>query len=400
MATYSHQDLYSTSEEVGQGLVLWHPKAAMIRYQMEKFAKEAHVLNGYDWVCTPHIGKEQLWITSGHLEFYKDRMYGPIDMDGEAYRLKPMSCPFHVVIYNTGLKSYRDLPMRLAEFAACYRNELSGTLHGMNRVRGFTQDDAHIICTPDQIHDELRRALGFSLYVLNTFGFTKFKAYLATQPKDKYIGKPEEWADAINILRQVLIEMQMDYEMDEGGGAFYGPKIDLKLLDTDNQEWQCSTVQFDFNLPVRFNMQYIGTDGLRHTPLMVHRALFGSFERFFAVLCDYYQGAFPVWLAPTQVAILPIDERHLDMCAELNHSLRQSGIRTKLIEPEGSLGNRIRLIRPDKIPCMAVVGDQEYASHTFSIQLLGSKEKLVMSTDELLAWLAEQNSKGQAKCLG
>jgi threonyl-tRNA synthetase len=399
MPTYLHQDLYSTSDEVGQGLILWHPKAAMIRYQMEKFAKEAHVLNGYEWVCTPHIGKEQLWETSGHLQFYGDAMYGPIDVDGEAYRLKPMSCPFHVLIYNTGLKSYRDLPIRLAEFAAVYRYELSGVLKGMNRVRGFTQDDAHIICTPEQIVGELERALKFSLYILRSFGFEQFKVYIATWPVEKSIGERADWDQATDTLLQVVQTMKLDYEIDDGGGAFYGPKIDLKLLGADDQEWQCSTIQFDFNLPARFDMQYIGQDGKKHTPLMVHRALFGSLERFFAMLCDFYHGQFPLWLAPVQVALLPIDDSQRENCSRLERILRQQGYRVRLIEPEGSLSNRIRLLDPDNIPCQVFIGKREAETNSLSVRLQGSRSNRMMDQTELLSWLAEKNSIGTARYL-
>ena len=399
MAVYLHQDLYSTADEVGQGLILWHPKAAMIRYQMERFAKEAHVLNGYDWVCTPHIGKEQLWETSGHLQFYKDAMYGAIDVDGEPYRLKPMSCPFHVLIYNAGLKSYRDLPVRLAEFATVYRYELSGALSGMNRVRGFTQDDAHIICTPEQINDEIRRALEVSFYILRSFGFNQFKVYLATRPAGKSIGEAADWDQATQCLLSTIQSMQLDYAIDEGGGAFYGPKIDLKLIDSSGQEWQCSTIQFDFNLPARFGMTYVGADGLRHTPLMVHRALFGSFERFFAMLNDCYAGAFPCWLAPTQVAILPVDVRHQAAAAELARDWRRQGCRVRLIEPEGSLGNRIRLLDQEKLPCLVVLGDREIAENTLAVRLRGSRASQAMDRAALLQWLAAENAVGQARCL-
>lgn len=399
MSVYNHQDYYSTADEVGQGLIMWHPKAAMVRYQMERFAKEAHVLNGYDWVCTPHIGKEQLWETSGHLQFYRDAMYGPIDVDGEPYRLKPMSCPFHVLIYQANLHSYRDLPVRLAEFAAVYRYELSGALNGMARVRGFTQDDAHIICTEEQIVGEVRRALRFSLYILRNFGFNQFRIYLATRPEKKSIGAAEDWQLATDALIQAVRSEKLDYEVDEGGGAFYGPKIDLKLLDTSGQAWQCGTIQFDFNLPARFAMQYVGADGLRHTPLMVHRALFGSLERFFALLLDHYREAFPIWLAPVQAAILPVGPDQLPAARQLADDLRRLGYRIRCSEPEGTLGNRIRLLEQEKIPCLAIIGARELAEGTLAVRLRDERRNQAMTQAGFRDWLAAGQAVGQPRCL-
>ncbi|MEA4890802.1 MAG: threonine--tRNA ligase [Clostridiaceae bacterium] len=399
MPIYNHQDLYSTADEVGQGLIMWHPKAAMVRYQMEKFAKEAHVLNGYQWVCTPHIGKEQLWETSGHLQFYRDAMYGPIDVDGEAYRLKPMSCPFHVMIYKANLHSYRDLPVRLAEFASVYRYELSGALNGMTRVRGFTQDDAHIICTEDQVIAEIQRALEFSLYILRSFGFEKYQVFLSTRPEKKSIGREEDWQLATESLIQALKSAHLDYEIDAGGGAFYGPKIDLKLLDASGQTWQCSTIQFDFNLPARFAMAYVGPDGKNHTPFMVHRALFGSLERFFALLHDHYQGAYPLWLAPVQTAILPVTSAQQETAQALYDSLRRLGYRIKIVEPEGTLGNRIRQLEPEQLPCQVVIGEKEQAENLLSVRWHGSRVSRSMPAAEWLDYLADANKAGQARCL-
>ncbi len=399
MPIYNHQDLYSTADEVGQGLIMWHPKAAMVRYQMEKFAKEAHVLNGYQWVCTPHIGKEQLWETSGHLQFYRDAMYGPIDVDGEAYRLKPMSCPFHVMIYKANLHSYRDLPVRLAEFATVYRYELSGALNGMTRVRGFTQDDAHIICTEDQVISEIQRALEFSLYILRSFGFEKYQVFLSTRPEKKSIGSEEDWQLATDSLIQALKAVHLDYEIDAGGGAFYGPKIDLKLLDASGQTWQCSTIQFDFNLPARFAMSYIGPDGKNHTPYMIHRALFGSLERFFALLQEHYQGAYPLWLAPVQAAILPVTSAQQETAQTLYDQLRRLGYRVKIVEPEGTLGNRIRQLEQEKLPCQVVIGEKEQTANLLSVRWHGNRVSRSMPAAEWLDYLADANKTGQARCL-
>lgn len=361
-------DLFSFSQEVGQGLVLWHPKGAMVRYLLEKFSQAAHILNGYEWVYTPHIGRSELWKTSGHLQFYKDSMYSAVEIDNEEYYLKPMSCPFHIMIYNSSPRSYKDLPLRYAEYATVYRYELSGTLQGLTRVRGFTQDDAHIICTPEQAHDEIFNVLKFSMYILKAFGLNDFKAYVSTRPKNKSIGNEEDWNNATEILKNAVIKAGLDYEIDEGGGAFYGPKIDIKLRDALGREWQCSTIQFDFNLPERFNMKYIGADGLKHTPMMVHRALFGSLERFFAMLIEHYNGDFPLWFAPVQIGIVPVSSRHNDYCRELSVKLKRLGLRVNMDSGDDKMGAKIRKMEMEKIPIILVIGDREVEMNGFSVR--------------------------------
>ena len=361
-------DHFSSCAEVGQGLVLWHPKGAMIRYLLEKFSQAAHILNGYDWVYTPHIGRSELWETSGHLKFYKDSMYSAIQIDNDEYYLKPMSCPFHVMIYNNSLKSYKDLPVRYAEYAAVYRYELSGTLQGLTRVRGFTQDDAHIICTPEQVYDEIVSALKFSLYILSAFGLNDFKAYVATKPEKKSIGAKKDWDIAIESLKNAVVEAGLEYDIDEGGGAFYGPKIDLKLRDTLGREWQCSTIQFDFNLPQRFNMNYIGADGQKHTPMMVHRALFGSLERFFAMLIEHYKGDFPLWYAPVQIGIVPINSIHYEYCENLTKKLKILGIRVNLDLNDDKMRAKVRKMELEKIPVIFIIGDEEVEKGGISVR--------------------------------
>jgi len=361
-------DLFSSSQDVGQGLVLWHPKGGMVRYLLEKFSQTAHILNGYDWVYTPHIGRAELWKTSGHLQFYKDSMYNAIEIDNDEYYLKPMSCPFHILIYNSSLRSYKDLPARYAEYAAVYRYELSGTLQGLTRVRGFTQDDAHIICMPDQVHSEVVNALKFSLYILKSFGLNDFKAYVATKPEKKSIGDEKDWDTAIEVLKDAVLEAGLEYEIDEGGGAFYGPKIDLKLKDAIGREWQCSTIQYDFNLPERFGMSYIGADGAKHTPMMVHRALFGSLERFFAMLIEHYNGDFPLWYAPVQIGIVPISSSHNDYSKEISKKLKVMGLRVNLDISNDKMRAKVRKMEIEKIPIVFVIGDQEVEKEGISVR--------------------------------
>ena len=361
-------EMFGKYQEVGQGLVLWKPNGAMVRYLLERFSQEAHILNGYQWVYTPHIGKAGLWETSGHLDFYRESMYSPIEIDQEAYFLKPMSCPFHVMIYNDGIKSYKDLPVRYAEYATVYRYELSGALNGLTRVRGFTQDDAHIICTPEQIQKEVQRALQFSLYILQKFNLSEFKAYISTRNASKFIGDPKEWEQAEASLKEAAVLSGLDYEVDEGGGAFYGPKIDLKLTDSSGREWQCSTIQFDFNLPLRFGMSYIGSDGRKHTPMMVHRALFGSIERFTAMLMEHYGGDFPFWLSPVQVRIVPVAPAHHDYAEQLALVLKKKGIRLELDLSEEKLGARIRDAELHRSPYILVAGDREVKSGSVTVR--------------------------------
>jgi len=402
-ATYDHkkigteQKLFSSSEHVGQGLMLWHPRGAALRMQLEQFSQAAHILNGYQWVYTPHIGRSQLWETSEHLENFKENMYNPIDIDKEQYYLKPMNCPFHFIIYNSEIHSYRELPLRLAEFGSVYRYELSGVLNGLARVRGFTQDDAHIFCTPEQVEDEVMNALNFSLYILRSFGLTKFKAYISTKPETKAIGSDELWQDATDVLIKAIVSSGLEYEIDEGGGAFYGPKIDLKLYDIMGREWQCSTIQFDFNLPERFNVGYIDRDGSRHTPTVIHRALFGSIERFIAILIEHYRGEFPLWLAPIQFAIVPINHSHNDYCKKLEIELKKLGLRVVGDYSEDHMRQKIKKYEVEKIQYILVVGDKEVAAGGFSVRSRKEGNLGIMKIDQLLAYTKDDLDQGNAK---
>jgi len=391
--------LFSSSEDIGQGLVLWNPKGAMIRYLLEQFAQAAHILNDYQWVYTPHIGKAELWKRSGHLDFYKDSMYSPIVIDEEEYYLKPMNCPFHISIYNNEAHSYRDLPVRLAEFGTVYRYELSGALNGLTRVRGFTQDDAHIICTPEQIEEEVANALKFSLYILRSFGFENFSAYVSTRPKVKSIGDDSDWEMATGILKKAVVSSGLEYKLDEGGGAFYGPKIDLKLKDALNREWQCSTIQFDFNLPTRFEMSYIGRDGSRHAPYMVHRALFGSLERFTALLIEHYKGEFPFWFTPVQFGIVPIKPSHDFYCKELAGTLKNLGFRVNADYDDINMRNKIKNFELEKIPFLLIVGDKEMQNRTFSVRSRKGGDLGAMDVSELCVYFRDEVEKGKPKCI-
>ncbi len=391
--------LFSSSNEIGQGLILWHPKGAMIRYLVESFGQKAHILNGYDWVYTPHIGRAELWKTSGHLDFYKDSMYSPLVIDQEEYYLKPMNCPFHINIYNSEIHSYRDLPVKYAEYGTVYRYELSGALNGLTRVRGFTQDDAHIICTPEQVEKEVTNALQFSLYMLRSFGLDTFQAYISTKPKRKSVGEIKDWEMATDVLKAAVAAAGLEYKIDEGGGAFYGPKIDLKLYDSLNREWQCSTIQFDFNLPDRFRMFYVGADGQHHTPYMVHRALFGSLERFMALLIEHYKGDFPLWLAPVQLGIVPVREEHNRYAKRLSGELKALGLRAKADVGSDHMRGKIKRFQLEKIPYILVVGDREAESGTFSLR--GRKEGDLGAMDIacLQKYLQPQLAQGIPQCI-
>ncbi|MBF0499871.1 MAG: threonine--tRNA ligase [Candidatus Riflebacteria bacterium] len=360
-------DLFSVHEEVGPGLVFWHPKGARIRHIIESFWKEQHFRNGYEMVYTPHIGRAWLWETSGHLGFYKDSMYSPMKIDEFDYFIKPMNCPFHIMIYKTQNRSYRDLPLRWAELGTVYRYEKSGVLHGLLRVRGFTQDDAHILCTPEQIESEISEVLRFSLSIWRAFGFEKVKAYLATRP-EKAVGEPTRWDQAIESLKRAVDKEGLECEIDEGGGAFYGPKIDLKIKDAIGREWQMTTIQFDFNEPERFDMTYIGADGEKHRPYMVHRALLGSLERFFGVLLEHHGGAMPTWLAPVQVIILPISDKHIDYAKKVEDGFRRAGIRVNTDFRSDKIGYKIRAAQLMKIPFMVVLGDEEANAGTITVR--------------------------------
>jgi len=376
-------DLFSLHEEAGAGLVYWHPKGGRIRQQVEDFWRQRHREGGYEILYTPHIGRAWLWETSGHLGFYRESMYSPMDIDGQDYYIKPMNCPFHIMIYNTQRHSYRDLPLRWAELGTVYRYEKSGVLHGLLRVRGFTQDDAHIICTPQQIEDEILEVLRFSLSLWRAFGFEEVKAYLATRP-EKAIGEPARWEQALQSLRRALEAEQIPYEVDEGGGAFYGPKIDLKINDALGREWQMTTIQFDFNLPERFDMVYIGEDGLEHRPYMVHRALLGSLERFLGVLIEHYAGAFPLWLAPVQARLIPIADRHLPYAREVCQRLTAAGLRAEVDKSGDRMNAKIRAAQLEKIPYMLVVGDREASSGQVSVRLRTNEDLGTMSVEAFL----------------
>jgi threonyl-tRNA synthetase len=362
-------DLFSTSEEVGAGLILWHPKGGLVRKVAEDFVRHQHELGGYDFVYTPHIGKANLWETSGHLDWYQDGMYAPLDIEGQEYYLKPMNCPFHVQIYKNKIRSYRELPMRYAEWGTVYRYERSGVLHGLLRVRGFTQDDAHHFCRPNQMPEEIDFVLDFSLRVLRAFGFKEFQAYLSTRNSEKFAGEPEDWDAPTEALRQALERAEVPYKVDEGEAVFYGPKIDLKVRDALDREWQLSTIQFDFILPERFDMSFIGEDGREHRPYMVHRALMGSMERFMGVLIEHYGGAFPVWLAPVQAALIPITDRHLDYAFEVLGKLKEAGIRAQVDDGSDRMNAKIRNAQVNKIPYMLVIGDQEVESGQVALRL-------------------------------
>ena len=382
-------DLFSFSENVGPGLVLWHPKGAFIRNQFETYWREQHYLNGYQLMYTPHIGRCELWQTSGHLDFYRDGMYSPMDIDDHDYYVKPMNCPFHIEIYKSRNRSYRELPCRWAELGTVYRYEKSGTLHGLLRARGFTQDDAHIICTPEQIENEIAEVLRFSLSIWKTFGFTKIKPYLSTRPA-KAVGAPEKWAKAIDSLEKAVKKAGLECVVDEGGGAFYGPKIDLKVLDAIGREWQTTTIQFDFNLPERFNMTYTGEDGKLHQPFMVHRALFGSIERFFGILIEHYAGAFPLWLAPEQGRILPITDNQKEAAYALKEKMAAAGLRVTVDERSQSLGGKIKDCRNDRLQYILVIGEREAAENKVGVRSRREGELGAMAPETLIVKMQKE----------
>lgn len=376
-------DLFSISDEVGSGLVLWHPKLGLMRKIAERFCDDEHLKSGYEFVYSPHIGKASLWETSGHLGFYKDNMYSPIDVEGQEYYIKPMNCPFHVYIYKSSLRSYKDMPLRYAENGTVYRYERSGVLHGMMRVRGFTQDDAHHFCLPEKMPKEIDFVLGFSLHILRSFGFSEIKAYLSTKP-EKSVGDPKRWKDAENALEAALNRAELPYDLDEGGGAFYGPKIDLKVKDAIGREWQLSTIQFDFNLPERFDLTYIGEDGQTHRPYMIHRALLGSLERFFGILIEHYAGAFPVWLSPLQVMIIPIADRHIGYAQSVAGKLFHAGLRVKVDDRSDRMNAKIRDAQKEKIPYMLIVGDTEIEEQKVAVRRRNGDNPGPISIDEFI----------------
>jgi threonyl-tRNA synthetase len=382
-------DLFSTHEEAGPGLIYWHPKGGRFRVALEDWWRDEHYKNGYEILFTPHIGKSWLWETSGHLGFYKAGMYSSMEIDEDDYYLKPMNCPFHIMIYNTNNHSYRDLPLRWAELGTVYRYERSGTLHGLMRVRGFTQDDAHIICTPEQIESEIAEVLRFSLFMHKTLGFKEIKAYLATKPADS-VGEPERWDTALESLRKAVESQGLAYETDEGGGAFYGPKIDLKVKDAIGREWQLTTIQFDFNEPERFDMTYVDADGQRKRPYMVHRALLGSIERFFGVYLEHTAGAFPVWLCPEQVAVIPVAPGFSGYAQEVAAELSKRGLRVKPMLSDERMNAKIRDAQNQKIPYMLVVGQKEMDEKAVSVRFRDGKQENGLPLEAFIARILDR----------
>ncbi len=385
-------DLVSWPEELGPGLAVWHPKGALIRKIMEDYSRTRHEHGGYEFVFSPHIAKSVLWETSGHLDYYADSMYPPMEMDGATYYPKPMNCPFHVMIYKSSQRSYRDLPLRFFELGAVYRYELSGAVHGLMRSRGFTQDDSHIFCTREQVPDELASLLAFVLDVLRAFGFTEFQAKLSTRPPEKSVGSDELWSMATDGLRGALDAAGLEYVVDEGGGAFYGPKIDVDIRDAIGRAWQLSTIQLDFTLPDRFGLEYIAPDGQKTPPVMIHRALFGSVERFFGVLIEHYAGAFPTWLAPVQARILPVAEAHHDYAHDLAQQLRAKGFRIHVSDADETLGQRIRRSKGEKIPYVLVVGDDDVAAGTVGVNPRGGDVERNVPVGDFVDRLIEETS--------
>ena len=376
-------DLFSIHEEVGAGLIHWHPRGGMVRHLIEQFWKDEHVKRGYQLVYTPHIASEKLFTISGHLENYADLMYAPMDIDGQPYRVKPMNCPMHIMIYKTRKHSYRELPIRLAEMGTVYRYERSGVLHGMDRVRGFTVDDSHIFCTPDQLAGEVLGILDLMDFLLKSFGYS-YVCYLATKPKDHFIGTDEQWAFATEALRQALEKRGLPYEIDEGGGAFYAPKIDVKLKDAIGREWQCPTIQVDLNLPKRFGVYYTGPDGQDHEAIMLHRALFGSVERFVGIYIEHTGGDFPVWVAPLQVMVIPANPKALDYANDTAAMLKAGGVRVEVDLRDEKMGAKIRDAELQKIPYMLVVGPREAEAGTVAPRRKGAGQLEAMTRQAFL----------------
>lgn len=382
-------DLFSISDEIGSGLVLWHPNGAIIRKTIEDFWRNEHTKADYKLLYSPHIAKLELWKTSGHLDFYRENMYAPMEIEGVDYELKPMNCPFHLSVYKSSLRSYRSLPIRYAELGTVYRYERSGVLHGLLRVRGFTQDDAHIFCREDQIEEEILRVLDFTLFVLKTFGFDSYDIYLSTRP-EKYVGSQENWEISTNALKMALEEKSLKYMVDPGEGVFYGPKIDIKVKDSLGRSWQCSTIQVDFNNPERFDITYRGTDGREHRPIMIHRALMGSLERFFGVLIEHYAGAFPLWLSPVQVSVLTIAERHDAYAEKIVSGLSRQDIRVELDTDSEKIGNKIRKSSIRKIPYSVIIGDNEVEDNKITVRRRNGENIGPFTFDELTSFLLEE----------
>jgi threonyl-tRNA synthetase len=384
-------NLFSLQQDnAGGGLVFWHPKGAHMRHMIETYWKDLHLARGYELLYSPHVAKQELWQTSGHSDFYSENMYQPIKVEEEMYQLKPMNCPFHIVVYQDGYYSYRDLPIRWAELGTVYRYERSGTMHGLFRVRGFTQDDAHIFCLPDQITDEIKGVLDLTEEILSTFGFTNFEVNLSTRP-EKSVGDDEIWNKAESALKDALALKKWDYIVDDGGGAFYGPKIDIKILDAIGRKWQCSTVQLDFNLPERFKLSYIDNENEKQRPIMIHRAIFGSLERFFGILTENYAGEFPLWLAPTQVRLLPVTDTVSDFTESVAKKLRDAGVRVEICTGE-RLNKLVRNAEKAKIPVMAVVGKDEAENNTLAVRTYKDGDIGTLNVDDVLARIVTANA--------
>ena len=382
-------DLFSIHDEIGPGLVVWHPKGSRVRNVVEDHWRKEHYRWGYDLVHTPHIGRSTLWETSGHLDFFKENMYAAMEMDDKDYYLKPMNCPFHIMYYKTAIRSYRDLPMRVGELGTVYRYERGGVVQGLLRVRGMTQDDAHIFCRPDQVADEVNGVLDLTFFLLGSFGFSDYDVMLSTKP-EKAVGGDDQWELATESLRKTLVERGIDYQMDEGGGAFYGPKIDIHIRDAIGRLWQITTVQFDFNLPERFGLTYIGEDGKEHRPYMVHRALLGTMERFMGLLIEHYAGAFPVWLAPVQAVVIPIADRHVEYAQEVKARLEASNVRVNVDDGNDRMNAKIRNAQLQKVPYMLVVGDREIEAGAAAVRLRSGDDLGAIPVDEIVERIARE----------
>jgi len=383
-------DLLSFPQELGGGLAVWHPKGAIVRKLMEDYSRERHANGGYQFVYTPHLANGNLFQTSGHLDWYKDGMYPPMEMDNGTYYMKPMNCPMHCLIFRSRQRSYRELPLRLFELGTVYRYERAGTLHGLMRIRGFTQDDSHIFCTEEQLQDEIGSLLDFVISVLRAFGFEDFQFYLSTKDPKKYVGSDDIWDKATEALRRALERHGLAYEMKEGDAAFYGPKIDIDVKDAIGRRWQLSTIQCDFNLPERFELEYVGADNARHRPIMLHRALFGSVERFFGVLVEHYAGAFPTWMAPLQARILPVASAHQEYAQRVADRLRAEGARVDVVDAGDQLGKRIRTAKLEKIPYVLVVGDDDVAGNTLGVNPRGGEVERGVGVETFIARLRDE----------
>ena len=382
-------DLYSTNDEIGSGLVLWHPKGALMRKIIEDLWVEEHYKAGYQILYTPHIAKLDLWKKTGHLDFYRENMYSAMEIEGVDYEIKPMNCPFHISVYKSRLRSYRDLPLRFAELGTVYRYERSGVLHGLLRVRGFTQDDAHIFCREDQLEDEILNVLDFTMFILRTFGFSDYEIYLSTRP-DKFVGTPEIWEKSTDALKRALSVKNLDYSIDPGEGVFYGPKVDIKVKDSLGRPWQCSTIQVDFNIPERLDVNYRGQDNKDHRPIMVHRALMGSLERFFGILIEHYAGAFPLWLSPVHAAVLTISERHVEYAKGVTETLLKEKFRIELRADDEKIGYKIREATLQKIPYLLIVGDKETAGGTVNVRTRDGKNLGEIAVEKIKTILNEE----------